>query len=74
MCFNAESISALFFAEYFHAKLVWLFVRVPEPVVFFADWVFCRHMYLRKKGTKERSKKDYRTKKKLVRKGISINN
>ena len=30
---------------------------------FFADSVFCWHMYLRKKGTKERSKKDYRTKK-----------
>ena len=29
------------------------------------------HMYLRKKGTKQRSKKDYRTKK-VVRKGISI--
>ena len=43
-----------------------------EPVVFFADWVFCQHMYLRKKGTKERSKKDYRTKKKVVRKEISI--
>ena len=57
---------ACFFAEYFHVELVWLFVRVPICMnQFFAD------LYLRKKGTKERSKKDYRTKK-VVRKGISI--
>ena len=65
-CFNARRTSGLFFAKYFHVELVWLFVRVPICMnQFFAD------LYLRKKGTKERSKKDYRTKK-VVRKGISI--